>query len=184
MSLPWQALLSLVNGQGTCACLAGPARGRCLFGECSRRCRGGIALLLQSSLRIHEGRVVAANWEMDAMPPPRATLREQPCSERYARVRVAQYLSPETEPQAHPHLDDFWVFLRIRDLSPEGVGLVQRGPFRPRALVTVELLNLSRSFTCTRTAEVVHLTETPRGWVMGCAFTDQLHSDELRALLA
>jgi hypothetical protein len=70
----------------------------------------------------------------------------------------------------------------VQTISATGIGLHLCYPFKPEALVAIELQGKSRP--CILHARVVHASDQRfGGWVVGCEFLEPLSEDELDDLL-
>jgi len=109
----------------------------------------------------------------NAIPPAerRATLRHAP-TERDTFCQAGLGTS-----------DQFWWFAKVIDISLEGVGLVTNQGFKPGEHLFVELAAADGSVARTLQVRVVHASEQPGGWILGCSFVDKLDAQELQALL-
>jgi PilZ domain len=77
--------------------------------------------------------------------------------------------------------DERRVEARVRDLSTLGIGFVVPTPLRLSALLEIELRSPKSLLVRQVLARVVHLCEeTPRTWIAGCAFVNELSTEELK----
>jgi hypothetical protein len=71
----------------------------------------------------------------------------------------------------------------VRDISPEGIGLLLARRFEPGVLVAIELTAAGDDQTRLLLARVAHATARPEGdWLVGCTLVSPLTNDEIQAL--
>jgi hypothetical protein len=108
-------------------------------------------------------------------------MSEQPVDERRAVVRAPCVL------EARAYVGDFYEGLprwaRVLDASRQGLGLLLPEPFRPGALVVVDLRGPGQSYSAV--ARVRHATACPDGnYRVGCALNAPLPAGVLDLLTA
>jgi len=82
-----------------------------------------------------------------------------------------------------PVLEDFGP-VRIKNISNDGIGLVVSRKLEAGLLLSVNLVNRSRSFTKTMLVRVVHVTPQPGGtFLIGGTFKTPLTYEELTAMV-
>ncbi|MBY0527398.1 MAG: PilZ domain-containing protein [Gemmataceae bacterium] len=114
-----------------------------------------------------------------SIPPPPA---RNPKADRRVSVRYPCKLESYCQ-RGLGRSDHFWWFAKTLDLSAEGIGLVLRNGFEPGTGLIVELSSTDGNFTLAVEAQVVHSSQEPAGWVIGCVFNRKLTDAELRSLL-
>jgi CheY-like chemotaxis protein len=73
--------------------------------------------------------------------------------------------------------------VRIHELSPAGIRLTLDRPLSSGEVLTVELHNPARRFSCRRRLRVVYLIRDPGGTVtVGGVFAQELHDEEMQRL--
>jgi hypothetical protein len=117
------------------------------------------------------------------------TLADQPgpaptpsAGDRRAGVRHRVSLETFSQP-GEGRLDQVWWPATVCDLSKTGIGLVVSRRFEAGTLLAVELQSSTDSGGRKLLAHVRHAVERPDGWLLGCAFTQELTDQELAALL-
>jgi len=73
---------------------------------------------------------------------------------------------------------------RIRNISTNGLGLIQRRRVAPGASLTIELACLEQAFSRSRGIRVVHVTPDGDEWLVGCALLAPFTAAELEVLVA
>jgi hypothetical protein len=74
--------------------------------------------------------------------------------------------------------------VKVRNISASGISLVLDRSIDPQSIVSIQLTNTTRNFTCSLRVRVIYNIEHPSGeWIMGGAFTRRLKEDELQAFL-
>jgi hypothetical protein len=112
-------------------------------------------------------------------PGPRTT--GQNPAERRVSVRYQSSLKGSCQTLS-AHRETSWEAV-IRDISPEGVGLLLSRRFEPGALLNIELTDSGDGQKRLLLARVVHATARPEGgWLIGCELISPLTNDEVQAL--
>jgi len=71
----------------------------------------------------------------------------------------------------------------VRDISPDGVGLLLGRRFEPGVLLAIELTAAGDDQTRLLLARVAHATARPEGgWLIGCTLLSPLSDDEVQQL--
>lgn len=74
--------------------------------------------------------------------------------------------------------------VQVRDISITGLGLLSRVPVAPGTFLSLELQSMLDGTTRRLRARVVQIARQKNGsWLLGCALTDELASEELQGLL-
>ncbi len=107
---------------------------------------------------------------------------DRPPHERRASVRYTVQRDSFCQPGTG-RADQFWRFAKMLDLSATGIRLLIGRGFEAGTALVVELSSADASFACTVEARVVHATEAPGGWLLGCTFATPLRDEDLKALL-
>jgi hypothetical protein len=72
----------------------------------------------------------------------------------------------------------------VRDISVEGIGLSLEEHLEPGTMLTLEMVNSSRLFFCTRLMRVAHaLPQRDGTCLVGCEFSSPLTYEQIYALL-
>lgn len=104
--------------------------------------------------------------------------------ERRAYVRLSSDLAATCHPTDRAR-EVGWPG-KVRDISRGGVGLLLRHRFRPGSVLAVELRDNIGKLLRTVKVRVIHATavmeENNHCWLLGCAFDQPLHDEELHAL--
>jgi hypothetical protein len=75
--------------------------------------------------------------------------------------------------------------VRVRNISSGGLSLFFESEPAPVQFVTVDLVNSSRTVTCSARARLLYKVEQAAGgFIVGASFPERLDSEKLRALLA
>ena len=81
---------------------------------------------------------------------------------------------------SYPSYEHLWA--KVRDVSPEGVGLLTSGPIEPDTPLVLELTRAADPGVWAVPVRVVHATGDGIGnWVIGCAFEAPLAEEDLAA---
>lgn len=122
------------------------------------------------------------------MPKPssraRAKQARQPArDERRAWVRCTSDHETFCQPRTVRGEDELWWQGRVHNLSAGGIGLVLSRRFEPGTVLTIEVQGTPARPSLQLLARVIHATVRPgSGWLIGCAFAQELGDDELRSL--
>jgi hypothetical protein len=113
--------------------------------------------------------------------------QQQACkTERRAWVRYAKDVEVWCQPwnaTDEEELGPAWLG-SIRDISPDGIGLIMSRRFEPETKLIIELEERSQILRHL-VAHVVHATlETKGRWIIGCTFNRMLNPEELQTFLA
>ncbi len=72
----------------------------------------------------------------------------------------------------------------VRDICPDGIGLLLARRFEPGALLTIEITENTGGRKRLLLGRVAHATAWPEGgWLIGCTLLSPLTDDDVRALL-
>ncbi len=108
-------------------------------------------------------------------PPP------NPKAERRASVRYQSNLKGSCQTLS-AHRETSWE-ATVRDISPEGIGLLLNRRFEPRAVLSIELIDSRDERPRLLLARVIHATALPEGgWLIGCELVSPLSDEEVDAL--
>jgi hypothetical protein len=103
--------------------------------------------------------------------------------DRRVRVRFTQSLKTFCQ-RGTGELDQIWWMGKVRDISRAGIGLVIQHRFDPEAILVVELENADRTQSHSLQVRVIRTLAQPDGrWFLGCAFTEELSEEQLKAIL-
>ena len=110
--------------------------------------------------------------------------RRQRVAERRAGLRYpCECLAFYHPTPALRHQISGWI--RVRNLSVTGMALMHSKRVEPGTILRLELLSKNHRVCRKVSAQVVHAAPLPYGgWVLGCAFTRHLTTEDLQALLA
>ncbi|HLJ95371.1 MAG TPA: PilZ domain-containing protein [Gemmataceae bacterium] len=73
---------------------------------------------------------------------------------------------------------------KIRNVSAGGVALRLARRFEAGTVLAIDVQGRDESIMCTLLARVIHvLLQSDGSWLLGCAFTNTLSEDDLKALL-
>jgi hypothetical protein len=73
---------------------------------------------------------------------------------------------------------------RVRDVSTRGIGLLSPTPITTGTFIVIDLPNAHGSDPIRKAARVVRMLPSEGNrWLLGCAFTRELSTDELKALV-
>lgn len=102
-------------------------------------------------------------------------------AERRASVRFQSSLKGSCQTLS-AHRETSWE-ATVRDISPEGIGLLLSRRFEPAAVLSIELIDSRDSQPRMLLARVVHATARPEGgWLIGCELVSPLSDEEVHAL--
>lgn len=102
-------------------------------------------------------------------------------AERRASVRFQSSLKGSCQTLS-AHRETSWE-ATVRDISPEGIGLLLSRRFEPAAVLSIELIDSRDSQPHMLLARVVHATARPEGgWLIGCELVSPLSDEEVHAL--
>ena len=80
------------------------------------------------------------------------------------------------------HRESCWE-ATVRDISPEGIGLLLPRRFEPGAVLSIELIDAREEQPRLLLARVVHATARPEGgWLVGCELVSPLSDEEAQTL--
>jgi len=89
-------------------------------------------------------------------------------------VKIEVYCQPITTTKS----TELWWRAEVREVSLEGIGLISSKRYEPATYICMELLD--RRVPC----RVAHARPHPNGgWVIGCAFLNDLTKDDLDAIV-
>jgi hypothetical protein len=118
---------------------------------------------------------------------------EQPCAdqpggapgaERRSEPRLPCRANLVTCRYAAGHVSTSWWSPRIRNVSANGLGLIQKRSVAAGAPLTIELACLDQAFSRSRAVRVVHVTPAGDEWLVGCALLAPFTAAELEVLVA
>lgn len=102
--------------------------------------------------------------------------------ERRGTVRFACNLKVTFRPIALLELTP--VPARVRDVSTRGIGLISAIPMAMGTFIVIDLPNAQDSPPLRKAARIVRLVLAEGNrWLLGCAFTRELTTDEVKALV-
>lgn len=106
-----------------------------------------------------------------------ATYRRRGPLPRPAGLETAYHLSAMVEPG--------YCRAGVRNISPEGLSLVLNRRIEPGSVVSVDVYNKARRYSCQVPLRVVYVLEHPGGdYILGGAFARELSDDEVQGLLS
>ena len=114
--------------------------------------------------------------------PRRGTATKPPDVERRGTVRFACNLKVTFRPIGL--LELMPVPVQVRDVSTRGIGLISAAPLVAGTFIVIDLPSAQGSAPLRKAARVVRLVPSAGNrWLLGCAFTRELSTDELKALV-
>lgn len=112
---------------------------------------------------------------LGSSPPP------NPKAERRASVRYESSLKGSCQTLSVQR-ETSWE-ATVRDVSPEGIGLLLSRRFEPGALLSIELIDSRDDQSRLLLGRVAHATSRPEGgWLIGCILVSPLTEEDVQAL--
>jgi hypothetical protein len=112
---------------------------------------------------------------LGSSPPP------NPKAERRASVRYRSSLKGSCQTLSAQR-ETSWE-ATVRDISPEGIGLLLERRFEPGAVLSIDVTDSRDEQSRLLLARVVHATARPEGgWLIGCELISPLSDEEVHAL--
>src|SRR5262249_32657237 len=76
------------------------------------------------------------------------------------------------------------LWARVRDISVNGIGLIQSSGIEPGTVLTIEMRTKTQGASQALLARAVHATKrTESSWLVGCEFLTRLTAEQVRELL-
>lgn len=128
-------------------------------------------------------RVAIWDWRRKTRPMARPGRETKSLDvERRGTVRFACNLKVTFRPIALLELTP--VPARVRDVSTRGIGLISAIPMAMGTFIVIDLPNAQDSPPLRKAARIVRLVLAEGNrWLLGCAFTRELTTDEVKALV-
>lgn len=116
--------------------------------------------------------------EVPRMSTRTASPSGSPTMERRSKTRHPCKLEVYCQPITTSKSTELWWRAEVREVSLEGIGLVSSRRYEPATYICMELLD--RRVPC----RVAHARQGPTGgWVIGCAFLNELTKEDLEHLV-